>query len=77
MDNTTNTQLNESVNVTISNIDVEIKRLEKLKFDIQSECQHEESYARFNEKNSIRVYCSICNFELGYPTANQIKTFLS
>jgi hypothetical protein len=77
MDNTTNTQLNESVNITISKIDAEIKRLEKLKADIQSECPHEESYTKFNDKNSIRVYCAECNLELGYPNVNQINLFLS
>jgi len=77
MDNTTSSELNESNSVKVSSIEAEIKRLEKLKADIQVDCLHTESIARFNDKNSIRVYCSVCNFELGYPTSNQIKTFLS
>lgn len=77
MDNTTTSELNESISVKISSIETEIKRLERLKVDIQSECTHTESSARFNDKNSIRIFCNYCNLELGYPNSNQIKTFLS
>jgi DNA-binding MarR family transcriptional regulator len=77
MDNTTISELSESISITVSNIEAEIKRLEKLKGDIQAECPHAESYARFNDKNSIRIFCVACNRELGYPNSNQIKTFLS
>lgn len=77
MDNTTTSELSESISVKISSIETEIKRLERLKVDIQSECTHAEYSARFNDKNSIRVFCTYCNHELGYPNSNQIKAFLS
>lgn len=77
MDNTATSELNGSISVKISSIEAEIKRLERLKVDIQSTCDHPESSARFNDKNSIRVFCNDCNFELGYPNSNQIKAFLS
>jgi hypothetical protein len=77
MDNTTSSELNESISVKVSSIEAEIKRLEKLKADIQVECLHTESSARFNDKNSIRIFCTACNRELGYPNSHQIKAFLS
>jgi hypothetical protein len=63
--------------MTVFDIENEIKRLEKLKADIQSECQHINVSAKFNEKNSIRLFCCDCNLQLGYPNETQINAFLT
>ena len=58
-------------------INSEIKKLEKLKDEIQSECKHEETEIKFiNGGNTPRVVCSNCEKDLKYPDKERLDTFL-
>jgi len=58
-------------------INSEIKKLEKLKIDIQSECKHKETEIKFIEGgNTPREICKECEKDLRYPDREKLELFL-
>jgi hypothetical protein len=61
----------------VNKIENEVKNLTKEKEVIQNECKHKgETFVQFNERNSMKKYCSVCKRELGYPTKAETDIFL-
>jgi hypothetical protein len=61
----------------VTQLETEIKRLEKEKVQIQEDCLHKETKVRFAEgTNTMKLYCKFCNKEVGYPNQDQINEFL-
>tara|TARA_R100001443_G_scaffold80715_1_gene87702 strand:- start:193 stop:438 length:246 start_codon:yes stop_codon:yes gene_type:complete len=61
----------------INDIEETVKKLNKEKEKIQSECKHQEgTYINFDEMKSIKKYCSLCKRDLGYATQKEEQNFL-
>lgn len=61
----------------ITSIDNQIKVLNKEKETIQDSCNHKKSKVKFeNGTNNMKLYCSECDKEIGYPSKEQINEFL-
>ena len=60
----------------INKIENKLKELEKEKENIQSSCTHKEVVINFDDKRSIKRYCSECKRELGYATREEEQDFL-
>ena len=59
-------------------INSEIKKLEKLKTEIQDKCKHEETEIKFiNGGNTPREVCKKCEKDLRYPDRSKLDLFLS
>lgn len=59
-------------------INSEIKKLEKLKDEIQSECKHEDTEIKFiNGGSTPREVCKKCEKDLKYPDREKLELFLS
>ena len=59
-------------------INSEIKKLDKLKTEIQDECKHEETEIKFiNGGNTPREVCKKCEKDLRYPDRSKLDLFLS
>ena len=62
----------------INDIEETVKKLNKEKEKIQSECKHQEgTFVNFDETKSIKKYCSICKRDLGYATRREEQDFLT
>jgi hypothetical protein len=62
----------------VKSLNSEIKRLEKLKEEIQSDCRHKNTYLKFEEGcSTIRVYCRDCEKQMGVPSPKEVDIFLS
>jgi hypothetical protein len=62
----------------IKQINQEIKNLEKIRDEIQSNCRHKETYVKFSEKGGTpKTVCCNCEKEIGYPPQNKLEKFLS
>ena len=60
----------------INQIEDKLKELEKEKTNIQDNCSHKEWTVNFDERRSIKRYCSECKRELGYATKEESTNFL-
>lgn len=61
----------------ITSIDNQIKVLNKEKETIQDSCNHKNTKVKFeNGTNNMKLYCSECDKEIGYPSKEQINEFL-
>jgi hypothetical protein len=61
----------------ITEIDAQIKALNKEKEEIQSKCIHKETKVKLEiGTNTPKLYCSVCNKEIGYPSREQLNDFL-
>lgn len=61
----------------VTQLETEIKRLEKEKSQIQDSCLHKETKVKFAEgTNEMKLYCKVCNKAIGYPSKEQIDEFL-
>ena len=59
-------------------INDEIKKLENLKKEIQSECKHEQTCVKFTSGgNTPKTICCTCEKEIGYPSKERLEEFLS
>ena len=59
-------------------INSEIKKLEKLRKEIQDQCQHNKTYVKFSENgNTPKSVCCECEKEVGYPSQEKLEEFLS
>jgi hypothetical protein len=62
----------------VKSLNNEIKKLEKLREEIQSECKHKDTYLKFEDGGStIRVYCRDCEKNMGVPNPKDVELFLS
>lgn len=62
----------------VKSLNNEIKKLEKLREEIQSECKHKDTYLKFEQGSStIRVYCLDCEKKMGVPSPKDVELFLS
>jgi len=62
----------------VKSLNSEIKRLEKLKEEIQSDCRHKNTYLKFEgDCSTIRVYCRDCEKQMGIPNPKDVEIFLS
>ena len=58
-------------------INEEIKKLEKLKNEIQDSCTHKETYIKFSDRvGTPKTICSNCEKEIGYPSKEKLDKFL-
>jgi len=61
----------------INQIENQLKHLEKEKENIQENCTHKHGVRiNFDEKRSIKRFCSVCKRELGYATKEEEQNFL-
>ena len=68
---------NQDILKTVNNIENKLKQLEKEKEIIQEKCTHTKGVIiNFDEKRSIKKYCSECKKELGYTTKEEEQNFL-
>lgn len=64
--------------MTINQIEQTIKDLQKQKKQIQLLCDHKQRSLKFmDEKNIVKIFCSNCNKELGYPNQQDLNKFFS
>jgi uncharacterized protein YhaN len=62
----------------VKQINQEIKKLERLKNEIQGNCRHKETYIKFSENGGTpKTVCCNCEKEIGYPSQNRLEKFLS
>ena len=62
----------------VKSLNNEIKKLEKLREEIQSECKHKDTYLKFEDGGSTtRVYCRDCEKNMGVPNPKDVELFLS
>lgn len=58
-------------------INEEIKKLEKIKKDIQTDCNHNQTCVKFTkENNTPKTVCCVCEKEIRYPTKEELELFL-
>ena len=60
----------------VNEIEKKLYELEKEKENIQSSCTHKEVVINFDDKRSLKRYCSECKRELGYATKDEEADFL-
>jgi hypothetical protein len=61
----------------INSLDSKIRELNKEKEYIQGTCGHKNTKVKFEPgTNTMKLYCSECDKEIGYPNQDQIKEFL-
>jgi len=60
----------------INEIEKKLYILEKEKENIQSNCSHKETVINFDDKRSLKRYCSECKRDLGYATKEEEQDFL-
>lgn len=61
----------------ITSIDIQIRELNKEKETIQESCTHKNTKIKFETgTNNMKIYCSECDKEIGYPSKDQINEFL-
>jgi len=65
-----------SILIDINKIEKKLYELEKEKENIQSSCTHKEVVINFDDKRSLKKYCSECKRELGYATKEEEQDFL-
>ena len=61
----------------VSHLQSKLNQIEKEIDSIQQSCKHPSIITKFNKQNSVRVFCEVCDKELGMPTAAQVKDFLN
>ena len=62
----------------IQSLDSQIKALSKEKETLQDTCKHNGTKVKFEKgTNTMKLYCEVCDKEIGYPTKVQIDEFLS
>ena len=61
----------------LKSINKKIKKLEKIREEIQSECRHENTYLKFEDGTStIREFCVKCEKKMGIPNLKDVELFL-
>ena len=61
----------------VNDIEKKVKELEKEKEDIQQSCNHKDgNYINFDDKKSIKKFCSTCKREIGFATIQEQEDFL-
>lgn len=60
----------------VSQINQEIKELEKIRDEIQNECRHSKTTIKFDNNNTPRVVCCECEKDLRYPSREKLEVFL-
>jgi len=60
----------------VSQINQEIKKLEKIRDGIQDECRHNKTTIKFDINNTPRVVCCECEKDLRYPSREKLEVFL-
>lgn len=64
-------------NKKINEIDNQIKALNKEKEEIQSKCTHKDTKIKLEiGTNTPKLYCSVCDKEVGYPSKEELDKFL-
>ena len=66
-----------TTNTKVSHLQSKLSQIEKEIDSIQDSCNHPAQITKFNKQNSVRVFCKVCDKELGMPTASQVKEFLN
>lgn len=62
----------------VKSLNDQIKELEKIREQIQTECKHKNTYLKFtNETSKVKEFCCECEKELGYPENKKLDLFLS
>lgn len=53
----------------------QIQEMEKQLAELQAECDHEPDIG-FNQKQEVKLSCSKCGLDLGYPDREDLQRFL-
>ena len=61
----------------VSNLQGKIQKIKKELEIIQDNCKHPTTIAKFDKKNSVRLFCAECDKEVGMPSETQLKEFLN
>jgi len=63
---------------SIKFLNQEIKKLEKIRNELQEECLHKETSIKFITTDTTpRLICSNCDKSIGYPDKEQLDVFLT
>ncbi len=63
---------------SIKFLNQEIKKLEKIRSELQEECLHKETSIKFITTDTTpRLICSCCEKHIGYPDKEQLDVFLT
>jgi hypothetical protein len=60
----------------ITQINQEIKNLQRIKTEIQDGCHHKKTTIKFDSTNTPRVMCCECEKDLSYPSREELQGFL-
>jgi hypothetical protein len=61
----------------VNKIENKLKELEKEKETIQQSCSHKDGFdLRFDEKKSVKKYCSMCKRDIGHASKEDHDNFL-
>ena len=67
---------NPSILNNVNKIENKLKELEKEKEIIQQSCKHQDGFdINFDEKKSIKKYCSTCKRDVGFASTQEQKDF--
>ena len=67
---------NHSILNNVNHIENKLKKLEKEKEIIQQSCKHQDGFdINFDEKKSIKKYCSTCKRDVGFASTQEQKDF--
>ena len=67
---------NPSILINVNKIENKLKELEKEKEIIQQSCKHQDGFdINFDEKKSIKKYCSTCKRDVGFASTQEQKDF--
>jgi len=63
---------------SIKFLNQEIKKLEKIRNELQGVCKHTETSVKFiNSNNTPRIVCNECDKDIGYPDREKLSLFLT
>tara|TARA_R110000796_G_scaffold48074_3_gene115454 strand:- start:575 stop:811 length:237 start_codon:yes stop_codon:yes gene_type:complete len=69
---------NRDILNNINKIENSVKKLKLEKENLQQNCVHNNGhFTNFDERKSIKNYCSLCKKEIGYASAGEQKQFLT
>ena len=62
----------------VKSLNKKIKKLEKVREEIQNECRHKNTHLKFEDGTStVRVYFIDCEKKMGVPGPRDVELFLS
>jgi uncharacterized protein YlaI len=60
----------------VSNLQNQLHTIERELNSLQEKCIHPTTITKFDKNNSVRIFCTECDKEVGMPSEQQIQEFL-